>query len=131
MLMYNLLLLSEMLSWPRQVSPLLSPDAMFTLLYICYSSCSDPSWQPHQYAILNTNVEYYKYYTYTLYTYTILMQKVTQKYPFVYESNNPFTDLNIPYGQSSAKLPVILSFSHLVIRSLNHSINIIFNVVTN
>ena len=30
--------------------------------------------------------------------------------------------INIPYGQSSAKLPVIQSFGHSVIRSLGHSV---------
>ena len=34
----------------------------------------------------------------------------------------PFIYLNIPYGQSSAKLPVTRSFGHLVIRSLGHSV---------
>ena len=31
---------------------------------------------------------------------------------------------NIPYGQSSAKLPVIWSFDHLVTRSLGYSVNL-------
>ena len=34
----------------------------------------------------------------------------------------PVQFANIPYGQSSAKLPVTWSFGHMVIRSLSHSV---------
>ena len=37
--------------------------------------------------------------------------------------------INIPYGQSSAKLPVTQSLGHSVTRLLGHSIN--FNIATN
>ena len=103
MLMYNLLPIESMLcgvvlSWPRQC-PLMR---CLHYLYICYCSCSDPSWQPHQLHCAICNTQQMWNTINTIFT----TAKSHTKNSFVLRHNNPFTDLTIFLRMSECKVPL-------------------------